>query len=254
MTKAKKLFDNKILDLNKISLLPSTSKTIFKNELKGEIINIDLAKSATLTYITFDNGKLNKFSNDFVANLAEDAFLKVYNIVTSDKASSINGIINLNGDNAKVEVINLLLVTKKAALDSFIDIYHNTKNTTSELANYAIAKDEADIILNNNATIKKKASKAIAKQKSKGLTLSTLCKIKALPNLYIDEYDVVANHACSIGSINKEDLFYLMSRGLTKDEASEIVVMGYVRPILDHIEDPTIRKQIEKGFAEKLLN
>ena len=91
-------------------------------------------------------------------------------------------------------------------------------------------------------------------QKAKGLTLSKNAKIKALPNLYIDEYDVIASHACSIGSVNKEDLFYLMSRGLSETEANKIVVMGYVKPILDHIEDENIKQEVEKEFANKLMN
>ena len=45
-----------------------------------------------------------------------------------------------------------------------------------------------------------------------------------------------------------------MSRGLTETEANKIVVMGYVKPILDHIEDEDLKKKIEAEFANKLMN
>lgn len=150
--------------------------------------------------------------------------------------------------------MNLLLLTKKANLNSKIEIFHNAKHTESNLANYAISKDQATLLLNNNATIKKGCSLSVAHQSTKGLTLSKTAKIKALPNLYIDEYDVIANHACSIGSINKEDLFYLMSRGMTQEEASKIIVMGYVKPILDHINNEEIKKEIEQNFEKYLVD
>ena len=215
---------------------------------------MNLDENANLTYITFDCGKAISSCNYFVANLKKDSTLKIYNIVTSQFDATIKGVINLKEKGASVEVMNLLLCTKEATLDSFIDIYHYVGHTSSNLTNYAIAKDDVKMILNNNATIKHLASSSVAHQQTKGLTLSKRAKIKALPNLYIDEYDVVANHACSIGSINKEDLFYLMSRGLSETEASKIVVMGYVKPILDHIDDVDLKQKIEKEFAKKLIN
>lgn len=215
---------------------------------------IHLSENSHLIYITMDLGNTLEFINKVKANLKKDANLEVYNIITSDKSSKINQTIYLNEINAKVEIMNLLLLTKNAELESMIEIFHQEKSTISSLSNYVIAKDEAITFLNNNAKIEKNCSKSIAHQQTKGLTLSENAKIKALPNLYIDEYDVIANHACSIGSINKEDLFYLMSRGMSQEEASKIIVMGYVKPILDHIKDESLKAKIDASFAKYLLN
>jgi Fe-S cluster assembly protein SufD len=73
-----------------------------------------------------------------------------------------------------------------------------------------------------------------------------------MPNLYIDEYDVIANHAASIGSISKEDLFYLMSRGLEERDAAKLIVLGFVQPLLDKIADESLRKEIQENFVSKL--
>lgn len=238
---------NDFLHLNDAYIVKD--KEILYNDFNHQ--ELILSENISSTFITFNKGSQNElFLNAF---LKKNATLKVYNIITSNKSSKIKMRFDLDEEGSNVEIINLLLLTKDASLDSFIDIYHHQKHTTSDLTNYAIAKDNAQIILNNNATIIKKSSGSIAHQQTKGLTLTKTTKIKALPNLYIDEYDVVANHACSIGSISKEDLFYLMSRGLTLDEASQIVVMGYVKPILDHIDDELIKQEVEKEFAQKLV-
>lgn len=240
---------------NEVLLKSNEEKIIihdFNNETKEQVF--ELEENSHLVYITFQHGNNTNLNNKLIANLKKDAYLEIYNIVTSDLISEINQIINLNDFGANVEIINLLLLTKNATLDSKIEVFHKEKHTSSNLSNYAIAKDEAKIILDNNATIKKGCSSSLAHQSTKGLTLSKSTKIKALPNLYIDEYDVIASHACSIGSINKEDLFYLMSRGMTQEEASKIIVMGYVKPILDHIKDELVKKEVQKEFETYILN
>ena len=73
-----------------------------------------------------------------------------------------------------------------------------------------------------------------------------------MPNLYINEFDVIANHACSIGSVNEDDLFYLMSRGLSKDTATELIVMGFIAPLLEQIKDSNIQKVIYNHFKQIL--
>lgn len=243
----------KVLDKTAIHLEKGQQEVVFvelTDDIQKEVV---LEQDAHLTYITFDCEMLHSTHNTIKAHIKKDAKLEIYNIVTSKTSSTITQNIFLDEEGAQVEVMNLLLLTQDAVLDSRIEIFHLNKNTSSSLSNYAIAKDQADITLNNNATIQKACAASIAHQSTKGLTLSKYAKIKALPNLYIDEYDVIANHACSIGSINKEDLFYLMSRGMTQEEASKIIVMGYVKPILDHIYDQDVKQRIEKEFSLYLL-
>lgn len=212
---------------------------------------IDLCADEKKTIIVFNNGK-ESLSYNLKATLKQGAELNIYNVITSSKNESLNEEITLLESGATCNVLNVVLLENDAVLDSLVMIHHEEKNTTSDFSNYAIAKNKAVLNLNNNATIKQGASKSIAHQKTKGLTLNKESKIKAMPNLYIDEYDVVASHACSIGSINKEDLFYLMSRGLSVEESSKLIVMGFIAPLIDRIDDQKLKEDIFKAFAERL--
>lgn len=242
---------NNIEEIKISSLQNETLLNDFLNEDKE--LNITLEENSHLVYITYNLGNTNINNNRLIANLKKNSHLEIYNIVTSSKSNEIKQIINLNDVGANVQIMNLLLLTECSIVNSTIEIFHKSKITKSDLSNYVITKDKANSILNNNAKIEKNCSQSVAHQQTKGLTLSKEAKIKALPNLYIDEYDVIANHACSIGSINKEDLFYLMSRGMSQEEASKIIVMGYVQPILDHIKDEKLKAKIEQSFANYLL-
>lgn len=203
------------------------------------------------TIIVFNDGS-NACAFNLQANLKKGANLNIYNVATTDLNASLNETIVLEAEGATCNILNVLLVGGNANLESNIMLLHNCKETVSDFANYAIAVDNAVMTLNNNAKIVKGASKSIVCQKAKGLTLSKNAKIKAMPNLYIDEYDVIANHAASIGSISKEDLFYLMSRGLDEKDASKLIVLGFVQPLLDRIDDVDLRKEISEHFVSKL--
>ena len=120
------------------------------------------------------------------------------------------------------------------------------------LDTYAIGKNSAKLNLNNNAFIKQGMSQSDAKQSTRGLNLSNSSSIKAQPNLFIDEYDVIASHSCSIGSIDKDELFYLMSRGLPEEQAHEIVVLGFIQPIIEKIKNENLQENIYKKFANLL--
>ncbi|MBQ8292970.1 MAG: SufD family Fe-S cluster assembly protein [Bacilli bacterium] len=218
--------------------------------------DLSLAENSKLELLTFNNG--NIASVDLKANLKKGAHLVIYNMVISGKNVSINEQITLEDETAKAEVLNVCLGYNEAKIDSLIHIYHNFKATESDLETYAIALDNAVLTLDNNATIKNGCHKSIAHQKAKGLNLSANSTIKAQPNLYIDEYDVEASHSASVGNINKDELFYLMSRGLPEAEARKIVVLGFINPLVDKIsssydnEIEEIKQGILKEFSEKL--
>lgn len=217
----------------------------------NQTLNLELKSGETKTLIVFNEGNTD-ITYNLNANLKAGANLAVYNVVTSNHDTILNQEITLEEKSANVEVLNVLLVGKSAKLTSNIMINHLEEETTSNFLNYAIAKDEASMVLNNNAKIVKGAKKSVVMQKAKGLTLSASAKIKAMPNLFIDEYDVIANHAAAIGSISKEDLFYLMSRGLEEATASSLIVLGFIKPLLDKIEDQTLKLEINQKFIENL--
>lgn len=185
--------------------------------------------------------------------LEKNASVKIYNIVITSTDVVLKENVYLEKPNGNCEITSVLLATEDASLNSDINIYHLVGHTTSVFENYGIARGNAKMTLNNNATIKQGASKAVVMQKAKGLTLSKNAKIKAMPNLYIDEYDVVANHSAAIGSISNDDLFYLMSRGLTKEGATSLVVLGFIKPIIDNINDQNLKDKIYQDFISKLL-
>lgn len=189
---------------------------------------------------------------DLNIELSKDSKLTIYNVYLKDESVKININIDILGENSNVEVINVYLTRQNNNLESNIFINHKALYTNSELETYAIGKDKAHMVLNNNAYIYNGMHQSKAKQATKGLTLSKDAKITAQPNLFIDEYDVEASHSAAIGSVNKEDLFYLMSRGLTVKEAEEMIVLGFIQPVLANIQNEKLKEEINNEFIKVL--
>jgi Fe-S cluster assembly protein SufD len=91
---------------------------------------------------------------------------------------------------------------------------------------------------------------AHAFQTLKGIILSDQAIVNVNPILLIDEYDVKAGHGATIGKLEAEQLYYLQSRGLTKQQAEKLIIHGFIKPIIDHIKDEVIATRIE----EKIFN
>lgn len=209
-------------------------------------LNIIVEKDAHLK-ILFVNSKLN-----LKAALNKNAKMEIYNVFITNKNAQININVDLNEEEAESKITNVYLGTNDSIIESNVYINHNNKLTNSDFMTYAISKDNAKLILNNNAHILNGMHQSNAFQKTKGLNLSSNAKIITQPNLFIDEYDVKASHSVAIGSINQDDLFYLMSRGLPIVEASKLIVMGFISPIISNIEDEETKNNIYNQFINNL--
>ncbi len=240
---------------------PSTKEYIISNN--SPLIKYDLdeeVKNIIVKVMPNSSGSMVVYNTkdhdiDFVMQieLMQNATFKLYNITTTDHNVNMKVLCDLKEQHSLFENLSVSLSGVSSNYNSYTNINHLAPNTISELSVYAIAKEKASVKLDNNAFIKKGCSKAVAHQKAKGLTLDKTSSIKALPNLFIDEYDVIANHAASIGSLNPEDLFYLMSRGLNKEEASKIIIMGFITPLIEKISDNETKQMILNKFLEKAI-
>ena len=98
------------------------------------------------------------------------------------------------------------------------------------------------------------AQGADAQQESRVLMLSTKARGDANPILLIDDNDVSAGHAASVGRVNEEQLYYLMSRGLPKKLAERLVIRGFLGPVLTAVPSISVRKRLSDMIEEKLID
>ncbi|WP_042165062.1 Fe-S cluster assembly protein SufD [Paenibacillus gorillae] len=164
----------------------------------------------------------------------------------SDTTSHLKG----NGSNSDAKVITIGQNDQKMSLTT--QAVHFGRSSESDMVTRAVMKDSATAIINGITKIEKGATKANGVQTEKVLMLSPKARGDANPILLIDEDDVKAGHAASVGQVNPEQVYYLMSRGITKQDAERLIIYGFLAPVVSEIPIDAVREQLQRLLERKL--
>ncbi|WP_124726578.1 Fe-S cluster assembly protein SufD [Staphylospora marina] len=130
-------------------------------------------------------------------------------------------------------------------------VYHHGEHTESDIHVRSVMKDEASSIVNSITKIEKGARKSDGQQSSKVLMLNPKARGDANPILLIDENDVKAGHAASVGRIDPIQLYYLMSRGIPQAEAEKLIINGFLDAVISEIPSEALRERIHRVIERK---
>ena len=190
----------------------------------------------------------NTQNKDVYVNLGADASLD-YTIVNSFNSNRIFNekfTCNLLKENATVN--KKLLAFANSSNQNIIErVNHEIEKTYSDISNIGVSMNKSNINFDITGFIKKGMQKSNCRQLSRGVVMDNDSSVTAKPILLIDEFDCFASHGATIGKMSDEDLFYLMSRGLNKNEAFLLILGGIIKPFinklpLDNIKEETLKK------------
>lgn len=165
--------------------------------------------------------------------------------VISDNTSHLNG----EGGNVRVRTVAMGAGEMRANITS--TIHHRGRHTASDINARSVMKDSASSILNSITKIEKGASKSDGQQSGKVLMLNPKARGDANPILLIDENDVTAGHAASVGRIDPLQMYYLMSRGISKTEAEKLIIFGFLDAVISEIPSESLRRRIHRVIERK---
>ena len=128
-----------------------------------------------------------------------------------------------------------------------IDVHHGKGNTHSEVVNHGVNVGGAKLTYYVNGMVPKECSKCICNQDNQIINMKD-GKSTIWPNLWIDNYDVDSNHSALIGKFSEEKLFYMMSRGISRENASRLLLNGFLinSDSIDLNQIDWFMKEIEK--------
>lgn len=166
--------------------------------------------------------------------------------------TTLNAVHELMEPGARLTVNSATMCRSRKLFNQ--DTLHHAGNTSAQINNYGVvlADGYCDMVVRN--TIDKGAHKASTHQASRLLTYDKTAVGKILPILYINDNDIEASHAASMGQPDEEQLYYLQSRGMSRNEALKLIIVGYLLPITKVIDDDklvsTLTEEIETKVAE----
>lgn len=156
------------------------------------------------------------------------------------------------GAHSEIKVVDITAGKQLEGVNTRVTNYG--KKTIGNINQRGVITDHSRLIFNGIGHIIKGASGANAEQQNRVLMMSSHAHGDANPILLIDENDVLAGHVASVGQVDQNQLYYLMSRGLDKKTAQRMVIRGFLGDVLVSIPSKAIREQLVQTIERKLAN
>ncbi|MFJ5767195.1 Fe-S cluster assembly protein SufD [Lysinibacillus sp. NPDC093210] len=186
------------------------------------------------------------------ARLARDAKVDWALGLMNDSDTISENITHLVGDGSHADTKTVVVGRGEQKLNFTTEVRHWGKNSNGHILKHGVMKDAAQSIFNGIGYIEHGATKADAQQESRVLMLSEKARGDANPILLIDEDDVTAGHAASVGRVDPLQLYYLMSRGISKAEAERLVIHGFLAPVVKQLPIEGVQKQLTEVIERKV--
>jgi Fe-S cluster assembly protein SufD len=150
-------------------------------------------------------------------------------IIWTGRETELNFTIWLSGKGAEVNMPITLIGKGSNSVSIQVSIYHKKPDTKSSLTIKGAMWDRSKVNFNGLVKIEKGAVRSNAWLSAKLLLLSDLATGTAIPNLEIEENEVKAGHGVTISKVSETEIFYIMSRGLSRTVATEMIVEGFLK-------------------------
>ncbi|MCI2172000.1 Fe-S cluster assembly protein SufD [Schleiferilactobacillus perolens] len=188
------------------------------------------------------------------ATVAQGGVLNWTGGVLNDGNVLVDTSTDLVGTGAEADVKMVALASGKQIQGMNTRITNIGRQTTANILQHGVILENATLVFNGIGHIVKGASGADAQQENRVLMLSRTAHGDANPILLIDENDVKAGHAASVGRVDESQMYYLMSRGLSRDLAQRLVIRGFLGAVLTAIPLPAVQKDLIDTIERKLIH
>ena len=186
--------------------------------------------------------------------LADTAELEAVAVEAGSAKSLAKMEVNLVGNESKANVYVLYFGHGASQLDMNYVLVQQGRNTEANLHVYGALLGEANKIFRGTLDFRHGSKGSKGYEKEEVVVLSSKVRNRSVPLMLSAEDAVEGHHAVSIGKIDENKLFYLMSRGLDMQEARRLVVEAAFNPVLDRIEDKDLYQELDEYIKEGLAD
>jgi Fe-S cluster assembly protein SufD len=251
------LFNHVIVVADNNSTVTYVENYISVTETEGAVFNIVTEvfanSNAKVTYGAVDH--LNKGVTTYVnrrGTAGRDGRIEWALGLMNDGNTISENTTNLMGDGSYGDTKSVVVGRGSQTQNFTTKVIHFGRNSEGYILKHGVMKDSASSVFNGIGKIEHGASKSNAEQESRVLMLSEKARGDANPILLIDEDDVTAGHAASVGRVDPLQLYYLMSRGIPKVEAERLVIHGFLAPVVNVLPIEGVKKQLVEVIERKV--
>ncbi len=237
---------------SEVEILESLASFNDEKANRLEFIDVIARPGSKVRFVSLQ--KLSKSSQSTIsrkASIWNGATVEWLDMSLGGGSSKQDVISLLNGEGASTSIIGAFFADGDQQLDMMAKAVHNSRNTTSNMKIKGALDGRSKAIVQGFTRIEAKAANSEGHQKENILLLSDQAKASPIPKLEIDNYDVKASHEASVGQLDAEKLFYMMSRGMEREEAERLVVEGFFDPLIRQIGIEQLELELRQAISAR---
>jgi len=213
-----------------------TAPTYSSDSLHSGVIEIVVKKGARVRYTTIQNWSTNVYNLVTQRALVhEGATMEWVDANLGSKLTMKYPSCYLIGPGAHGEILSMAFAGEGQHQDAGGKIIHVAPHTSRKVTSKSISKGSGRSSYRGLLKVYKGAKDARSNVVCDALLLDDTSRSDTYPYIEIDEDDVTIGHEASVSKVGEEQLFYLMSRGLSKEEATTMVVSGFIEPLVKEL-------------------
>lgn len=216
-------------------------------------INIHVSKSARLTFVQLQNENFKSFHFS-QCQIEVESSAHVLSLVSSLGSKLIRNYFHLKfiGERAFAGIYGLGILNSSQHLDNYTFIQHAIGNNESIQHYKSILSETSRSAFRGRVLIEANAQKANSEQLNNNLLLTSGTQADSIPQLEIYADDVKAGHGSTFGQLNKDEIFYLLSRGINQYQATKLLSYGFAKDLLFKIENTYLQNYLNSTVNQKL--
>jgi Fe-S cluster assembly protein SufD len=186
------------------------------------------------------------------ALLGKDSSLVLRSIEMGSQLSKGRVETIMEGPGSNARLVGLYFGDGRQHLDRYTLQDHLAPHATSDLLFKGVLTDHARSVYSGLIRVRPHAQKTDAYQQNRNLLLSRTARADSIPNLEIGANDVRCTHGATVGKVDEEELFYIMCRGLTRIEATRLIVEGFVDPQIEELPISGLRESLRREIGGRV--
>jgi len=158
----------------------------------------------------------------------------------------------LVGESSESKIVGAFFGHGDQHFDLASRVWHENEHTTADLVTRGVLDDSARSVYEGVQDVSQEAWDTNSYQRENTLMLSDDSEADASPKLIINNHDTEASHSATVGQVDREDLFYMTSRSVPEQQATNLLVEGFFVPVLEEVEVEELRDDLQRSVAERL--
>jgi Fe-S cluster assembly protein SufD len=238
---------------SKVSLVEKLDSVGTSNHFSNIVTEAVVSDNAEVNYYSIQNDSGNSYQYNLTQFFQlNHSRVNTFTFTLNGKLIRNNLHLSLDGEGIESHMIGLYLLGNDTLADNHTVVDHRKPNSFSNELYKGIMDGTAKGVFNGKIYVRPNAQKTNAFQANRNILLTDKATVNTKPQLEIWADDVKCSHGCTTGQLDEEAMFYLQTRGISKESARAMVLYAFAGEILDHVKHAELKHYLDQLVSERL--